>query len=379
MSDISNNELESLGLLTVPVLASGTTKKKTRDLGSAEVKIQQVIRWKVEDPYLFLNMGGAAQVEKTIIAYSEAITRAIASMVELDSLMALKLEVGRHIHKCFQKGRKVGDEQCPVEEADIKPWSVGVGVAFVLLLISLPFIPPMNNMDVFPSICMIILAVGLGIAGITKIEHQHFGIFTILGRRTHIYASEGYQWAPWPLMGYTPIDMRERLIELKTDDRMIKVIAGNAEGAGNIIPENISDQIDRSFRGDSGINVLEVLCSEILPVNLDILRAREALAVETAESDAQDEDMKRQGERAEALIKLGLSPTEAIRAVQAQEGDLTRDETIVTAGGGVETLAGLAVAVAKKFGIQPNEKGDRQRRSKRDRGQQNQNRKGENP
>ncbi|MDO8579639.1 MAG: hypothetical protein Q7R72_02085 [bacterium] len=344
---------------------------KLNDLGSAEVKIQQAIRWKVEDPYLFLNMGGMAQVERTIIAYSESITRAIASRVELDPLIALKLEVGQQIHQCFQKGRE-GEEQCPVE-TEIKPWSVYVGIVFILLLAILPF-TILTSMDVFPSICMILFAIGFGGAGVTVIAHQHIGIYTILGKRTHVYASEGYQWAPWPFMGYTSVDMREHLIELKTEDRVIKVIAGNAEGAGATIPENISEQIDRSFRNDSGVNVLEVLCSEILPTNLEILRAREALAVETARSDAQDEDMGRQGTRAASLRKKlpGLPPLEALRAVQAQEGDLDRDEMIVTANGGVESLVGLIASTLKRFGVQTKEGGGRQGNNKRNRNRDNQ-------
>jgi len=369
MANIPNSELENLGLITA------STSKTPKDLGSAEVKIQQVIRWKIEDPFLFLNMGGATQVEKTIIAYSETITRAIAAMVELDSLIALKLEVGQNIHRCFQKGREK-DEQGSIK-IDIQPHkSIGCGALFVLLLSSLPFISPLNNVAIFPSICVMIFAIGLGIGGITKIDHQHVGVLTILGKRKQKYASEGYQWALWPFMDYTQVDMRERLIELKTDDRVIKVIAGNAENAGNTIPENISSQIDRSFRNDSGVNVLEVLCSEILPVNLDILRAREALAVEIAKSDAQDEDMKRQGKRAEELLmKLpGLSPTEALRAVQAQEGDLSRDEMIVTGGDGAEKFVGLVALAAKRFGVKTDEGGQQKRgEQNRNRRQQNQN------
>lgn len=339
-------------------------QKKPRDLGSAEVKIQQVIRWKVEDPFLFLNMTGSEQVEKTIIAYSKSITRAIASMVELDSLIALKLEVGQRIHKCFQKERA----QDEVKETTAKHWSVGVGVVFIFLLAIMPF-TVFRSMDVVPSICLIVLAIGLGMAGTTKIELKHVGVFTVLGRRTHVYVGEGYQWALWPFVSYTPVDMREHLIELKSDDRVIKVIAGNAKGAGNTIPENISVQINDSFRNDSGVNVLEVLCSAILPVNLDILRAREALFVEIAKSDAQDEDMRRQGERAKELRQHlpGLPPIEALRAVQAQEGDLVRDEMIVTGADGAERFVGLLALAAKKFGIKTDDGGNQQKRGKRNR------------
>ncbi|MEK7607364.1 MAG: hypothetical protein AAB484_00325 [Patescibacteria group bacterium] len=348
-------------------------EKKPRDLGSAEVKIQQVIRWKVEDPFLFLNMTGSEQVERTIIAYSKSITRAIASMVELDSLIALKLEVGQRIHKCFQKEQAQNEPnhvENKVKEIKTRHWSVGVGIVFVFLLAILPF-TVFRSMDVVPSICMIVFAIGLGIAGTTKIEMEHVGVLTILGARTHKYVSEGYQWVLWPFVSYILVDMREHLIELKSDDRVIKVIAGNAKGAGNTIPEDISVQINDSFRNDSGVNVLEVLCSAILPVNLDILRAREALLVEIAKSDAQDEDMRRQGERAKELRQHlpGLPPIEALRAVQAQEGDLIRDEMIVTGADGAERFVGLLALAAKKFGIKTGDGGNQQRRRKHNRNQ----------
>jgi len=342
------------------------------DLSNTEVKIQQVIRWRVEDPYKFLNMGGKTQVENTIIAYSESITREIASKLKFDALVGLKTKVGQSVLNCLQKKK---DEASGTENKTktIKESTyVYSSAIFIVLLAISPFIF-FHDMSVVTSICVLLIALGFGVAGVRKIEIQHRGVMTILGKRTQRNVSEGYQWVPWPLMDFIQVDMREQLIELKTEDRMIKVIAGNANHAGDAMPVNFSAEIDSNFRDESGVDVVSVLCSEILPANMEIIRSREALAIEMAKSKAQNEDMKSQGERAKLLMTNlpGLSSTEALRAVQAQEGDLVRDEMIVTGADGAQQFFGLFASTVKRLGI--DKEGDNRNNRRNDRRNKNRN------
>ena len=299
-------------------------------------------------------MGGLEQVTKTILAYDEAITRAYATKIEMKPLIGLKLEVGRCIQKCFHKD--ASSEPEGVVKAIVKPWwSITACFAFVLLGLlwtfdSLPLLPK-PNFEIFSTICVALLFIGFGLAGWKDIEEAHLGVVTVLGKRFRIFASEGSQWGLWPFISYDSVGIYERLTERKADNG-IKVVAGSAEDAGDQMP-SISEHIDRSFRKESGVNVIEVLNTKILPTNQDLLRAWEELEQERAKSDAEDMDMRRQGLRAAELVRNlpNLDPQEALRAVQAQEDHMTREEKIITVSGVGEgdRIIGLAAAIADQF------------------------------
>jgi hypothetical protein len=319
-------------------------KDDVEDLGSAEMIVPQIIRWQVENPYKFLDQGGREQVEKTIKGIDESLTRTIASKIEMDPLIGLKLEIGNCVRSILQKD----DDQLNQVSADLTPWmTIPTGVVIVVVMIMLSLLSPWN---VWPTILLVVLSVGFGLAGMKRINHKHMGVMTILGKRYHIFLDEGLHWLPWLVFGAEIVDMRQQHIDLTAKDKAIRVIAGNADDAGDKMPprESISSQIDEQFREISGVNVLQVINTEIMPANEEILRARERKIQEKAISDAQDLDFKRQGERIKNFVKdTGVDATEVFKAVQAQEDKLARQEVIVSGAGQADTLIGGIIAAAQ--------------------------------
>ncbi len=333
---------------------SGKKGNPYEDLGSAQVKIQQAIRYRVVDPYTYLNMGGSLIVEKTIVALSSAVSRHLASKIELNALMGLKLEMSSVVAECLRKGT------LNEVKTSIKPWqSILLGIIFTLFMgIVIPFV--VLDLPFFPSLCVMGIAIGMFIASFNRIDIAHMGVLTLLGRRQRIFLDEGIHWLPWPFMDQESVDMRERVISLEEKDG-IDAVAGNAEDASNEMPKdfNISKAIDREFQTESGVKVIDVLNTEILPTNTEILRAMEEEMKEAAKSKAQKRDMEEQGKRAVKLVAqfkaMGkdLDPTEALRMVQAQEGNLTRQEIIVNGVGEGDKMVGGLTAV---FGQRDNSK-----------------------
>lgn len=326
-----------------------------QDPGSAEVRIDQTIRYRIKDPFKALSFGGIEQIERTIVAYSTSLTRAIASRVEMDPLIAQKTKIGKCIHEAFAKN-DAGGQMAAVKPA-IQPWMSFIAcLAFVLVFVLA--VPAVTDWGVFPTITLMATMTAIAMIGWQKIDTGHAGVLTILGRRieslgvSNAVADEGYHWC-LPFMDYIAVDMREKTIPNKD----IIVIAGNAEDAGSEIPHDISEAIDNTYGPESGADVLAVITEEVMPTNKAIIEAREALKIEIGKSKAQDMDMRRQAQRAKNLITLlgqhGLDAKEALRAVQAQEGDISRDELIVTidSKGKADEVIGLLVAAAQKAGI----------------------------
>lgn len=306
--------------------------------GSNEMKIEAVIRWRIFDPFKFLSLGGKEQAEKSIIAIAESLIRSISSCVEMDALIGLKLEVEKCVHQCFSKG------EAPVFDPAITPIrSLAIGICITFIVGMIPWLTPLA---IIPSIGMTLIALGIGIAGLKKINVGSGGCLTVLGKRVHMNASEGDHWILWPIFDFEIVDLREQVTELR-GEKNILVIAGNAKDAGEQIPQGIAERIDHSFSDVSGIDVKMVTLPEILPTNQDILRARERYEVEKAEALAEGIEMDGITERAKRVkSELGVSGEEALRSAMAQAKHLQREEIIVNGAGKTDALiAGIIAAV----------------------------------
>lgn len=293
-------------------------------------------------------MGGKAQVEEAIKAMAESITRTIASVVELDSLVGLKLNVGEQVGHCFRKGHE--DEPDPQVEPILFPWTTFfLGFAFLILIGMIPFA---TNLDFLLSVGIWATAIGIFLKGFKDVPIGHCGVLTLFGHRTPIYASEGKHWMLWPVTDLVVVDLREQLVKLP----VMEVIAGNAEDSKKTVPTDIADGIDQQFEDISGVHIVQVDLTDILPTSVDILVAQEKYAIEKAEADAEDLEANRMTVRAKKIKDdLGVSGEEAMRTVMAQSKHHSRQEIIVNGAGDIDKILGAYIA-GKRFVDNPDKK-----------------------
>lgn len=312
--------------------------------GSVELKVPQTIRYQIEDPFNFLNMGGAEIVEKTIVAFSEEATRAILSKIEYKAAMGLSTGIGKLVTECLTPKTK---KENTVDQNKISPVSTltqGAICSVVLFAVFMAFFL-WFDMGILTLIFALVVIGAFIIAGLREIPKKHIGLHTKFEKREHKYYDEGIHWVFWPVYGFEIVDMRERIIELKEGDRLLKVVAGNAPDASHSLPLSLPDIIDDEFEKKSGVTVLQVIFGEITPVNEELLRAAEKEILENAKSRGEDADVFAQARRVKTYSKItGVKPLEASRTIQAHEGNLKRTEVIVNGTGNADKLLGGIIA-----------------------------------
>lgn len=316
--------------------------------GAARARITEVVRYRITNPHKYLVMGGKAQVEEAIKAMAESITRTIASVIELDSLVGLKLNVGEQVSHCFRKGHE--DEPSPQVETLLFPWTTFfLGIAFLILIGMIPFA---TNLDFLLSVAVWSVTIGIFLKGFKQVDIGHCGVLTLFGHRTAIYASEGRHWMLWPVNDLVIVDLREQLVKLP----VMEVIAGNAEDSKKTVPGDIADSIDQQFEDISGVHIVQVDLTDVVPTSIDILIAQEKYAVEKAEADAEDLEANRMTVRAKKIKDdLGVSGEEAMRTVMAQSKHHTRQEIIVNGAGDIDKMLAAFIA-GKRFADNPDKR-----------------------
>jgi hypothetical protein len=358
MANVSSAELEDMGLGTGTTgKAEGAPKPAPDNDGSAELYVSVAIRWAVRDAFQFLNMGGAAQVERTVVSMTEGIIRAAAARVEYKTLMGKKLDIGTCVHECFHK------EGHKSKVFEVKPWmSWAAGFSFSTVVALIAWL----SLGLIPAIIMIALSIGILMSGIKQIPIRSAGVTTVLGERKGFTFSEGIHWTLWPIVDFEIVDLRERVIELKkgegdNEGNAITVIAGTADNTGTEIPKDLADSIDVDFEKSSGVDVIQVILSEVTPSNQAIVKAEEQIKIEEAEARSEGIEMKHMTERMKALVKEGVPPAEALRMVFRQAGKSVPIEVIVNGAGDLDKLiAGLiagGTAAAEMKGLLLTSKG----------------------
>lgn len=380
-TSVTNRDLEALGL--------GAPKPpEDQDFGSAEVKIDQKIRYKIKDPYRSLSFGSPEQIEKTIIAYATSTTREIAARVEMDPLIAQKTSIGKHVHAAFADKGAGGE----MEDAkpSIKPISSWAACAIFIAVfgIAIPLVLPWGE---FMTVASMITVICYALAGKVKIDTGHVGVLTLVGNRMESFnilgwkfanalADEGTHWTLPFVTDLIAVDVREKIAEIKD----LKVIAGNAENAGKIIPEDVAKSVDDTFGPELGVDILGVITEEVVPTDTGIIEARaeiikmrEQRRIEEEKSKAEAVDSKERTERTLDMIqRLGITDDgkkiQVLNMVAAQEDELERNETIITVNGAGEAdrLIGSLIAAAQSIGAIKNQNqggGKKKDRRNRDR------------
>lgn len=343
MADISSAELEDMGLgASTTNKTEGVAKPAPDNDGAAELYVSVAIRWAVRDASKFLNTGGAAQVERTIISMTEGVVRAIAARVEYKTLMGKKLGIGTCLHQCFHKeGNK--DKVHMVQPW--KSWAAGFLFSTTVALIA------WFSLGLIPSIIMITLSIGILMSGIKQIPIRHAGVTTVLGERNGSMFSEGIHWTLWPIVDFEIVDLRERIIELKKGDgddvgKSITVIAGTADNTQAELPSpsDLASSIDVDFEDSSGVDVVQVILSEVTPSNQAIIKAEEQIKIEKAQAQSEGIEMEYMTNRMKELVKAGVPAPEALRMVFRQAGKDVPIEVIVNGAGDLDKLIGGIIA-----------------------------------
>lgn len=256
--------------------------------GAAQMQISAQILWRIYNPYHFLNTKGMKSVEETIVGITTSLIRNVASRTQVNALMAKKIDAQQMIRDGINS--KKGPRR-PFKPAITEGDTFLFGVIVALLI----YLPSFFTETRLEAVAFRLLSIAVFFSGIRRVPIGYGAAVTRLGRRMQgsgdgVNIKEGWYWLPWPLFGIERVDMRLQKTTID-GDKMIDVIAGNAEGADSDIP-NIGDEVDRNFSAMSGADVERVDLPKIMP-DQKVLDALEKKRIAQAEMEAAAEKSRR--------------------------------------------------------------------------------------
>ncbi|MDE1874504.1 MAG: polyhydroxyalkanoic acid system family protein [Patescibacteria group bacterium] len=331
---------------------------------TAEVRISSVIRWRVFDPYRYLEMGGKDVVVKALTGLYETSMRSIAARTLPNSLIARKLEAGESI----RDGMNKADPHQMRFDPYLTPLKTIIAGLLICGLIGYEGFS--RSADYQVQLLVAALALGWFLFGLHNVPVGFGAALTMLGGRVKgrgngVCVGEGTHWFPKPFVNVIAVDLREQVMEFK-DKNALKTLAGSVEDADDEIPD-LEKELDKSFATRSGAAIEQVMLTEI-SLSDKVTEALESQKIQEAEMRGVNEKTTRLAAGIKELRAHGVDANAALNAMAKIVGvdaqpvavsasastNANTDNINIAGASGADQLIGAAVAtadrVARAFG-----------------------------
>lgn len=274
---------------------------------------------------------------------------------------------------------------------------VGAFVTAILMAIAYFTVPDVWNSGLLKYVSVIIVCLYFGYGGLARVPVGFQGVLLVLGGRQNTILSEGWNWIlPKPIMDVEDVDIKEHTSDPGpitvisrdgvriTADAAIQwsinnppkslsigkdvITAGMAALVDQVLRaeiakksveeaigmhENIRNTLEEAAKKKSvdwGIDIRNVLITEIGLKNEDLMIVIEGVTKERKQTEAEDIELKKVMEWMNEMVRKGYSPEEAKEIVQIERGKVKKIIQEVKKTYGVSNnIVKLAESVVKKI------------------------------